>query len=95
MVFRLLGVTLLSLILRDLLGLPNRWALGLVLLTSGILFSLYHYLSPDEHFRSSTFIFRTAAGTYFGLLYVLRGFGITAGTHAAYDLVVVVLLTRG
>ena len=94
MLFRLIGMTVLSLILKDVLGLPNWSALGIVLLASGVLFSLYHYLSPDEHFRLRTFVFRTLAGGFFGLLFVLRGFGITAGSHAAYDLIVVLVLAR-
>jgi hypothetical protein len=94
MVFRLIGVTVLVLILKDVLRLPNRAALGMVLLASGVLFSLYHYLSPHEHFRLSTFGFRALAGGYFGLLFLLRGFGVTAGTHSAYDLIVVLFLPR-
>jgi hypothetical protein len=33
------------------------------------------------------------AGLFFAGLFVLRGFGITVGTHAAYDLLVGLLLT--
>jgi hypothetical protein len=32
------------------------------------------------------------AGLFFSALFVLRGFGITVGTHAAYDLLVGLLL---
>jgi hypothetical protein len=39
-------------------------------------------------------LFLTAAGLYFGMLYILRGFGITVGTHALYDVLVLVMLPR-
>jgi hypothetical protein len=89
LLFRLLAVTLLSLILRDLFALPPIWAWSINLILSGLLFSLYHYLSPHEVFAWRPFIFRTLAGVYLGLLFILRGFGITAGAHAVYDLIVV------
>ena len=39
-----------------------------------------------------SFGFRTLAGMFFAGLYFLRGFGITVGAHAAYDVVVGVVL---
>ena len=95
MVFRLILVTALSLILKDLIGLRTRSATVAILLASGLLFAMYHYLSPGEDFRLRTFVFRTLAGGYFGALFLLRGFGITALCHSTYDLVVVGLLTHG
>ncbi|MEI8017666.1 MAG: CPBP family intramembrane glutamic endopeptidase [Schlesneria sp.] len=38
------------------------------------------------------FAFRTLAGMFFAALYFLRGFGITVGAHAAYDVFVGVIL---
>jgi membrane protease YdiL (CAAX protease family) len=57
---------------------------------SSLAFSLYHYLG-SEPFSPQTFAFRTAAGFYFGAVFVFRGFGISAGSHAAYDVVVTLL----
>ena len=34
------------------------------------------------------FVFRTLAGMFFAALFFLRGFGITVGAHAAYDVIV-------
>ena len=34
-----------------------------------------------------TFFF--AAGLYFGLIYMFRGFGIVVGVHAVYDIITV------
>lgn len=35
-----------------------------------------------------SFVFRTLAGMFFAALFFLRGFGITVGSHAAYDVIV-------
>ncbi|MBC8113461.1 MAG: CPBP family intramembrane metalloprotease, partial [Candidatus Saccharimonas sp.] len=39
-----------------------------------------------------SFIFRTLAGMFFAALFFLRGFGITVGTHAVYDVFVGIVL---
>ena len=85
LLFRLILFTLLSLLLRDLLRLRKRAVCVLLVLISAVLFSAYHYLG-NEPFDLRNFVFRTLAGVYFGLLFLVRGFGITAGAHAAYDL---------
>ena len=90
LVFRLIAFTVLSLVLVDLMGLKRGWAGLLMVLSSSLLFSLYHYLGPEQ-FDIQTFTFRTAAGMYFGAVFVFRGFGITAGVHAAYDILIVTL----
>jgi hypothetical protein len=91
LVFRLILLTLLTLLVKDLLQFPA-WAsmLGVVLL-SAVIFSGYHYLG-SEIFRWRTFAFRTLAGIYFGVLFLTRGFGVTAATHAAYDVLVLLIL---
>jgi hypothetical protein len=61
---------------------------GAVVLTS-LAFSAAHYLGPQgEHFETFSFMFRFTAGAMFALLFVFRGFGIAAGTHALYDIFV-------
>lgn len=40
----------------------------------------------------SGFVFRALAGAYFTLLFFFRGFGVTVGCHAAYDLIVGIVL---
>ncbi|NOX56850.1 MAG: CPBP family intramembrane metalloprotease [Planctomycetes bacterium] len=90
--FRLLLLPLCFVILRLLL-VPRNWAAGLSILATSLLFSAAHYLgATGEAFLWSTFVFRTLAGLFFALLFVFRGFGITVGSHAAYDLLVGVLL---
>jgi hypothetical protein len=88
LVFRLALFALLSLLLKDALRMRRAWSYLLVVVISAVCFSAYHYLSPTEHFRARTFAFRTLAGIYFGLLFIIRGFGVTAGCHAAYDIMI-------
>ena len=85
MVFRLVGFTVMSLIFIDVLKMEKVRAFLLMVLISAVAFSAYHYLG-SERFEWRSFAFRTVAGIYFGLIFMWRGFGITAGAHAAYDI---------
>lgn len=87
-VFRLVLFTLFSLLLKDVLKMRDRWVYVLMVVLSAILFSAYHYWSPTEHFASRVFTFRTLAGIYFGAIFMCRGFGVTAGSHCAYDIII-------
>jgi hypothetical protein len=61
------------------------WAL----LLSSLLFSGAHYVGPlGDTFALYSFTFRAVAGLFFALLFLLRGFGIAAGTHFFYDVLV-------
>jgi hypothetical protein len=51
-----------------------------------LIFSAFHYIGPyGDPFTVQSFTFRAIAGLAFSGLYVVRGFGITAWTHALYD----------
>jgi membrane protease YdiL (CAAX protease family) len=63
------------------------WSALIAVVSTSIVFSAAHYVGP-EAFRWSSFIYRTLAGGYFAVLFVTRGFGIAAGSHAIYDLFV-------
>jgi hypothetical protein len=53
---------------------------------AALVFSAFHYVGPyGDHLDLRSFVFRFVAGVLFSGLYVLRGFGITAWTHALYD----------
>jgi membrane protease YdiL (CAAX protease family) len=76
-----------------------RW-LTLGLLPSGLIatvlgaliFSAFHYVGEyGEPLQVASFTYRTIAGLVFSALYLLRGFGITAWTHALYDVYVLIL----
>jgi membrane protease YdiL (CAAX protease family) len=59
-----------------------------------LIFSAFHYLGPyGDPLELPSFTFRTVAGLAFSGLYVTRGFGITAWSHALYD--VFLLAARG
>ncbi|MDP3910013.1 MAG: CPBP family intramembrane metalloprotease [Gemmatimonadales bacterium] len=61
-------------------------------LVGALIFSAFHYIGPfGDRLEVYSFVFRAIAGVFFSGLYLLRGFGITAWTHALYD---VLLLFR-
>jgi membrane protease YdiL (CAAX protease family) len=100
MVFRLVLFHVLHIILVDILRVPKGRAIPLMVVMSAISFSLYHYRIPwfpwlnctgSEEFEWQSFVFRTLAGIYFGLIFMWRGFGLTAGAHASYDIAIVIL----
>jgi membrane protease YdiL (CAAX protease family) len=91
LVFRLILLTVLTLLVKDLLQFHKPVAVPLVVLLSAVAFAGYHYLGP-EPFLWRTFAFRSMAGIYFGVLFLTRGFGVTAATHAAYDILVLLIL---
>jgi hypothetical protein len=63
-------------------------------LTAALIFSAFHYVGPfGDRLELGSFAFRAIAGVAFSALYIVRGFGITAWTHALYD--VMLLVTRG
>jgi hypothetical protein len=45
----------------------------------------------SEAFYWRIFVFRMVAGVYFAAVFLFRGFGLTAGSHMAYDLMVALL----
>ena len=70
----------------------RRSAATLAVLVTSLGFALAHYVGPaGDTLMPFTFCFRAAAGVVFAGLFVTRGFGITVGTHAVYDLIVGVL----
>jgi len=67
-------------------------------MVSAALFSAHHHivwldgrLGRSAPFCWTEFGFRTIAGVYFAILFAVRGFGITAGTHAFYDIIATVV----
>ena len=60
-------------------------------LAASFLFSLSHYIgSMADSWELYSFMFRWIAGMIFTVLYFMRGFAITAYTHALYDIWVLV-----
>jgi membrane protease YdiL (CAAX protease family) len=56
---------------------------------AALLFSIFHYIGPGgDDFSLGSFFQRMIAGLYFSVLFVTRGFGVTASAHAIYDIFV-------
>jgi len=60
---------------------------------AALIFSGVHYIGEfGDFFTFSSFLFRFLFGLALNVIYVKRGFGIAAWTHAIYDLIVVINL---
>ncbi len=69
------------------LGMGKVAASATAVALSALIFSAFHYVGAlGDTFTVQSFTFRAIAGLAFSALYVVRGFGITAWTHALYDL---------
>jgi len=93
-VFRLILICLLMFLFQDILKVSRQNSIILSVLIAAVLFSAHHHIffvngqfHTGEPFSVSKFIFRTIAGIYFAVLFAVRGFGITAGTHAFYNII--------
>src|SRR5213078_1579748 len=61
-------------------------------LAAAAIFSAFHYIGPyGDRWQLYSFAFRMVAGLFFSALYLVRGFGITAWTHALYDVLLLVM----
>jgi membrane protease YdiL (CAAX protease family) len=94
LVFRMIVIAAVHLILHDFLALPTTWSAAGAIALSAILFAVYHPFASLLPWQWETgdwgrFTFYTLAGLYFAAIYVYRGFGIVAATHALYDVMVI------
>jgi hypothetical protein len=86
LVFRVLLVTGLAALARGLFRLHPGAAGVFAAVVGALIFSLFHYIGPyGDDLTLGSFTFRAIAGLLFSGLYLLRGFGITAWSHALYD----------
>ena len=100
LVFRLILIIALMVLFQDILQLGHKISIILSVLISAALFSAYHHIVylegqfvQSSPFNWPEFGFRTIAGIYFAFLFAIRGFGITAGAHAFYDIIAVFMNT--
>jgi Type II CAAX prenyl endopeptidase Rce1-like len=86
LLFRVILVSGLAWMARRAFGWRTSTA-GLFAVAAGaLIFSAFHYIGPyGDRFELGSFTFRAVAGVLLSGLYLLRGFGITAWTHALYD----------
>lgn len=84
--FRVLLVTGLAAGARLALGFGRRASGVLAAVVGAFIFSAFHYIGPyGDQLQLQSFVFRMLSGLAFSGLYLIRGFGITAWTHALYD----------
>ncbi len=94
LLFRMMLIAILHTLLVDVGKLPLPLGAGIAVVVSAAAFTGYHPLHDD----AGTLLWRRVgfyflAGLYFGVVYVVRGFGIVVATHAFYDVLVVSMLT--
>ena len=64
-----------------------------LIIAAGI-FSAFHFVGDyGDFFSMELFLLRFFAGIVLGILYIARGFGITAYAHSIYDLIVLIQIT--
>ncbi len=94
--FRLALLPLCVHVLRSMFRMPGKWAAVMAVFVTSLTFSIAHYIGPaGESFSLFNFTFRTTAGCFFATVFLLRGFGITVGCHALYDVLVGILTAAG
>ncbi len=85
LVFRVLLVSGLV-ALGTVLGWKRPTGLAVAIVASAVIFSGFHYIGPlGDRLTLVSFTFRMVAGLVLSGLFAARGFGITAWTHALYD----------
>lgn len=91
--FRVILVTLFILLFTKLLG--KKWAgVTAAVVLSALLFSAVHYVgSMGDAFTMGSFLYRFLFGLILNGIYVWRGFGVAAWTHAIYDIMVIAFLS--
>lgn len=92
LVFRMIIIAMVHTLLVDLGKASELTGSTIAVLVSAAAFTFYHQLrGPDGAISTRKVLFFSAAGLYFGTLFLLRGFGIVVGVHALYDIVTVIL----
>jgi hypothetical protein len=71
-------------------GVRPKTAGVVAVIVSAFIFSAFHYIGPYAYkLELNSFTFRFIAGLAFSALYMVRGFGVAAWTHALYDVFLV------
>lgn len=91
--FRVVLVTVFVLIFTKVFG--KKWAgIAAAMVLAALLFSAVHYVgSMGDAFAMNSFFYRFLFGLILNGIYVWRGFGVAAWTHAIYDIMVIAFLS--
>jgi len=92
LLFRLILISVLGMLLVDVMRLRRTTGYAIAVLISSLLFAAHHYQPlTAEAFAWGSFVFRAVAGIYLSGVFVIRGFGLAVGCHAAYDLILAMM----
>lgn len=88
--FRVILVSVLLFIFRKIFS-KQYLAFGTAIVLAAAIFSIVHYIGFfGDPFTFGSFLFRFLFGLALNAIYIWRGFGMAAWTHAIYDLMVIV-----
>ncbi len=88
LLFRVILVSALAKLAYVMFGWGKRGAGVFATIIGALIFSAFHYIGPlGDTLQLGSFVFRTVAGLLLSGLYLTRGFGIAAWTHALYDVI--------
>ena len=86
LLFRVILVSAIAVAAKRLLGLRPLPAGVVATVIGAFIFSAFHYIGPyGDPLELGSFTYRMIGGLVFSAMYLLRGFGVTAWTHALYD----------
>ena len=92
--FRVLLIAGIAGILGFILQWTETMKKGMSMILAAGIFSSFHFIGEyGDFFSFNVFMVRFLAGIVLGTLYFIRGFGITAWSHAIYDLIVLTRMT--
>jgi len=87
--FRLLLIGGGALLLGKVFLWGRRPCVGVMLVISSLLFAAAHHAGPlGEPFESYSFLYRAVCGLLLGVVFLTRGLGVAAWTHAVYNALV-------
>ena len=94
LVFRLILISIMVIVGADLLRLDPKPVALVAIILSSLMFAAHHHRPIGaESFDASRFLFRAMAGVYLAVIFWYRGYSTAAGTHAAYNVALVVVAT--
>ncbi len=92
LLFRVILVSALAWFARRVLTLRVLPAGVFATVVGAFIFSAFHYVGPyGDPLEVGSFMFRMIGGLVVSAMYLLRGFGITAWTHALYDVLLLLV----
>jgi membrane protease YdiL (CAAX protease family) len=95
LIFRMVLIAVLHTLCVEVLRWSETVAVTVSIVISALAFAAYHPLhDPDGALNWARAAAYFAIGGYFGSVFAFRGFGIVVGTHAAYD-IAVLMMPRG